>query len=93
MKETHGADYAASLLSSSSNSVMQDSQLLDQLSSGISVGSHAENLALCRDAASRSSISSSIPPRLPDFPWRNEQTLTFELIDDYLGSEEGVLRT
>lgn len=31
--------------------------------------------------SSRSSISSTIPPRIPDFPWRNEQTLTFELVD------------
>jgi len=36
---------------------------------------------LLGDQLSRSSISSSIPPRIPDFPWRDEQTLTFELVD------------
>jgi hypothetical protein len=59
---------------------MGDPQLPCQLLRGASTRSVTELLALRKDALARSEMSSSIPPRHPDFPWRNEEALTFELI-------------
>jgi hypothetical protein len=81
MKVTHGATYTAPLLSSSSNLGIVDSQLRNELSLGISASYDTEPLMGGGDAVLGSEISSSIPPRLPDFAWRDEQTLTFELVD------------
>ena len=81
IKGTHSGDSKAPLLSTSPSFGIQDSQLPNRLSPGTSDRMDAVLLALRREALARSEISTSIPPRLPDFPWRNEQTLTFEFIE------------
>jgi hypothetical protein len=82
MKGTHVGDSKAPLLSSAPSFGTGNAQLPNELSVGTSDRMDADLWALRRDALARSEISTSIPPRLPDFPWLNDQTqaLTFELI-------------
>jgi hypothetical protein len=61
---------------------MGDPQLPCQLLRGASTRSVTELLALRTNVLAGSEMSSSIPPRLPDFPWRNEEALTFEVMDN-----------
>jgi len=79
--ESHGTDHSTPLLISSTNFEIGDSTRINQHSSEILAASDHEDSVLNRDILSRASISSSIPPQLPELPWQNEQTVTFELVD------------
>lgn len=81
MTQSNGADHTTPLLISSTNLGRGDSTRIGLLSSEILATSDHEDPVLDRDVLSRDSISSSIPPRLPEFSWQNEPTVMFELVD------------
>jgi hypothetical protein len=93
-KETHGGDHAAPLMSFSESSGAGDSSMLVEFSPihrapMLSVGPDIELLDTGPDAISHTSVSSSTPPILPDFPWLSQPSLTAELIDGDLSLKEG----
>jgi hypothetical protein len=93
-KEAHGADHAASHMSFPENSGMGNSSIPTQLFPSrpapvLSGRSSAESLATHPDAILYTSVSSPTPPVIPDFPWRSQPSLTFELTNADLILEEG----
>jgi hypothetical protein len=92
-KEEHGADHVAPLVSFPENSGVVDSSLPAEIfptrpAPVLSFRPNAELLATRPDAASPTSVSSSAPPVLPDFPWHSQPSLTMELIDGHLSLEK-----
>jgi hypothetical protein len=99
IKEKHGTEYAAPLVSSLGDSALEASpssaELLphSQPASKLSPRSDTETVGSHAGRISETCLSPSNPPILPDFdfPWRRERSLTFELIDD-IDHQDKILR-
>lgn len=94
-KGAHGADHAASHIIYPENSGIEDSPMSVRLFTGrpafvLSRHPSAESLATRPDAVSFTSGSTSTPPIIPDFPWRSQPSLAFELPNKDLSPEKGV---